>query len=177
MRGIPLFLRRNMESKRVASLERFVIVISKWSDRISQMAVLAMMLVSIANILARMFWRPIYGTFDYVSFFSVAVVALALSYCAVQKGHISVELVVARFPRRIQGVIGCFTNILSLGLFAVVIWQSMEFAERMIRTRQVTMTALLPFYPFIYIIAFGCFLLCLIILVELIKSLDKVLKG
>jgi len=141
------------------------------------MAVMAMMLVSVANILARMFWRPIYGTFDYVSFFSVIVVALALAYCAVQKGHISVELIVTRLPQRAQGVIGCFTNLLSLGLFSVVIWQSMVFAKRMIQTRQVTMTALLPFYPFIYVIAFGCFLLCLVILLELIKSLNKAVKG
>lgn len=166
-----------MESNKMASFERFVVKISKWSDRVSQMAVMGMMLVSIANILVRTFGRPIYGTFDYVSFLSVIVVALALANCAVQKGHISVELVVARLPRRIQGIIGCFTNILSLGLFAIVIWQCMIFAQRMIRTRQVTMTALLPFYPFIYLIAFGCFLLCLVILVELIKSLNKGMKG
>ncbi len=166
-----------MESDKMASFERFVVKISKWSDRISQMAVMAMMLVSIANILARVFGRPIYGTFDYVSFFSVIVVALALANCAVHRGHISVELIVARLPRRIQGIIGCFTNILSLGLFATVIWQCMVFAERMTRTRQVTMTALLPFYPFIYLIAFGCFLLCLVILVELIKSVNKGVKG
>ena len=166
-----------MGPNKIASFEKFVVLMSKLSDRISQVAVMGMMLVSIANILGRMFWRPIYGTFDYVSFFSVIVVALALAYCAAQKGHISVELFVARLPRRAQGIIGCFANILSLGMFAIVIWQCMAFAERMIRTRQVTMTALLPFYPFIYVIAFGCFLLCLVILVELVKSLDKVVKG
>lgn len=166
-----------MESSKIRSFERFVVIISQLSDRVSQMAVMAMMFVSIANILARMFWRPIYGTFDYVSFLSVIVVALALAHCALRKGHISVELIVARLPRRIQGIIGCFTNLLSLGLFAIVIWQCIVFAERMTRTRQVTMTALLPFYPFIYLIAFGCFLLCLVILVELIKSVNKGVKG
>lgn len=166
-----------MGSNKIASFEKLVVLISKWSDRISQMAVAAMMLVTIANILGRMVWRPIYGTFDYVSFFSVIVVAFALAYCAVQRGHISVELIVVRLPRRVQGIIGCFTNILSLGIFVIVIWQCMVFAERMIRTKQVTMTALLPFYPFIYIIALGCFFLCLVILVDLIKSLDKAVKG
>lgn len=165
-----------MESNKIASFEKSVVFLSKWSDRISQMGVMAMMLVTIANILGRMFWRPLYGTFDYVSFFSVTIVAFALAYCAVQKGHISVDLVMARLPRRAQGIIGCFTNILSLGIFIIVIWQCIVLAERMIRLRQVTMTALLPFYPFIYVIAFGCFLLCLVILVELIKSLDKVVK-
>lgn len=166
-----------MESNKIASFERFVTKISQWSDRIAQMAVMAMMLISIGNILARIFWRPIYGTFDYVSFFSVIVVSLALANGAVQRSHISVELVVARLPRRMQGMIGCFTNLLSLGLFAIVIWQCIVFAERMTKTRQVTMTAMLPFYPFIYLIAFGCFLLCLVILVELIKSVKKGVKG
>jgi TRAP-type C4-dicarboxylate transport system permease small subunit len=166
-----------MESNKIASFEKFVVLISKLSDGISQIAVMAMMLVTIANILGRLFWRPIYGTFDYVSFFSVILVAFALAYCAVQRGHISVELIVTRLPQRIQGIIGCFTNILSLGIFIIVIWQCVVFAERMIRAKQVTMTALLPFYPFIYVIALGCFLLCLVIIVDLIKSLDKAVKG
>ena len=166
-----------MGSSKSASFEKVVAFISTLGDRISQMAVMGMMLVSIANILGRIFWRPIYGTFDYVSFFSVIVVAMALASCAVQKGHISVELFMARLPRRTQGMVGCFTNILSLGFFAIVIWQCIVFAGRMIRTGQLTMTALLPFYPFIYIIAFGCFLLCLVILVEFFKSVDKAVKG
>ena len=152
-------------------------LITKISDRISQMAVMAMMLVTIGNILGRLVWRPIYGTFDYVSFFSVIIIALALAHCGMQKGHISVELITSRLPRRVQGIIGCLVNLLSMGFFIIVIWQCMVFAERMIRTKQVTMTALLPFYPFIYVIALGCFLFCLTILVELIKSLYKTVKG
>jgi TRAP-type C4-dicarboxylate transport system permease small subunit len=166
-----------MGANKIVSFENFVVLISKWSDRVSQMAVMAMMLVTIANVLGRMLWRPIYGTFDYVSFLSVILVALALAHCALRRGHISVELIVARLPRRAQGLIGCVTNILSLAIFAAVIWQCMVFAERMIRTGQVTMTALLPFYPFIYTIAFGCFLLTLVILVDLLKSLDKAVNG
>ncbi len=166
-----------MELSRISSFEKFVTLITKVSDRISQMAVMAMMLVTIGNILGRVVWRPIYGTFDYVSFFSVIVVALALAHCSVQKGHISVDLITSRLPRRVQGILGCLVDLLSMGFFVIVIWQCIVFAGRMIKTKQVTMTALLPFYPFIYVIALGCFLFCLTILVELIKSLHKTVKG
>jgi hypothetical protein len=44
------------------------------------------------------------------------------------------------------------------------------------RTGELAMTTLLPFYPYIYGIAFGCALLCLVILAQLIKSAVKAVK-
>jgi hypothetical protein len=45
------------------------------------------------------------------------------------------------------------------------------------RAGEVSMTALFPFYPYIYGIAFGCALLCLVILADLIQSAVKAVKG
>jgi len=45
------------------------------------------------------------------------------------------------------------------------------------RLGELSMTALLPFHPYIYGVAFGCILLCLVILVDLIKSMAKAAKG
>jgi hypothetical protein len=39
------------------------------------------------------------------------------------------------------------------------------------------MTSLFPFHPYIYAVAFGCGLLSLVILVDLIKSLVQAVKG
>jgi hypothetical protein len=51
------------------------------------------------------------------------------------------------------------------------------YADDMRRAGELSMTSLTPFYPYIYAIAFGCGLLCLVILVELIKSIAEVAKG
>ncbi|MBA7712701.1 hypothetical protein ES703_121688 [subsurface metagenome] len=156
--------------------ERVVYSLSRVSDRIAQGAVLAMLLLVVGNILLRIIWRPIGGTYDFVGFIAAVVVAFSIAYCAVQRGHIRVDLVVARFPERVQGIIDSITGILSLGLFLLAAWQCLVLGNDMRRLGEVSMSVYTPFYPYIYGIGFGCALLCLVVLVDLIKSLTKAVK-
>ena len=157
--------------------DRIVRWLSKFCDQIAQVGLFAMFLLIAINILLRKLWKPIFGTYDYACFLSAIVVAFAMAHCAVQKGHTQVDLFVARFSQRAQGVIGSITGILSLGLFSLITWQCIALANDIRRAGEVSMTSLLPFYPYIYAVAFGCALLSLVILVDFIKSLVKAVKG
>jgi len=156
---------------------RIVSLLTKFCDRIAQAGVFAMLLIIFSNILGRKIWKPIYGTYDYVGFIGAILVAFAIPFCALEKGHIEVELLVERFSKRVQGIVGSITGFLSLGIFSLVTWQCVVFANDMRRTGELSMTMQTPFYPYIYAIAFGCGLLCLVILVDIIKSLVKAVKG
>lgn len=156
---------------------RIVNSLTKFCDRIAQAAVVAMLLLIVVNILGRKLWKPIYGTFDFVSFINTILVAFSIPYCALKKGHTQVDLVVERFSERVQGFIGGITGILGLGIFSLVTWQCVVFAIDMKRSGELSMTALVPFYPYVYGIAFGCALLGLVILADLIKSAVKVVRG
>jgi hypothetical protein len=57
-----------------------------------------------------------------------------------------------------------------------VTWQCVVYAIDMKRAGELSMTTLLPFYPYVYGIAFGCGLLCLVILTHLIESVAKTVK-
>ncbi len=161
----------------MAFIERLVHWVSEFCDRIAQVAVIAMMLLVVGNILGRLVWKPIYGTFDFVGFLGAILVALALAYCALKKGHIAVELIMMRLPERVQGIIGILTHMLSLGIFVLITWQCIVLGNDMRRSGELSMTALVPFYPYLYAIAFGCGLLCIVILIDIIKSLVKAVKG
>jgi TRAP-type C4-dicarboxylate transport system permease small subunit len=161
----------------MALIERMVHLLSRFCDRIAQVAVVAMMLLVVGNILGRKLWKPIYGTFDFVGFLGAILVAFALAYCALKKGHIEVELVMARLPERAQGIIGSITHMLSLAIFSLITWQCIVLGDDMRRSGELSMTALVPSYPYIYAVAFGCALLCVVILVDIIKSLVQAVKG
>jgi TRAP-type C4-dicarboxylate transport system permease small subunit len=161
----------------MAFFERVIRLLSKFCDQIAQAGVFAMFLLIFGNILLRQVWKPIYGTYDYICFIAASVVAFALANCAVHRGHTQVELLVQYFPQRAQGIIGSITGILSLGIFSLITWQCIALANDMRRAGELSMTSLVPFYPYIYAIAFGCALLCLVILVDLIQSLVKAVKG
>ena len=157
-------------------LERIVHLVCKYFDWVARVGVVAMMLIVVANIVLRAAGKPILGTYDFVSFIGATLVAFAIAYCAVQKGHIEVELVVSRFPERARETINCITSFFSFVIFSIVTWQCVALGNDMWRHGELSMTALLPFYPYLYGVAFGFILLCLVILVNFIKSLAKVVK-
>ena len=133
----------------MAIFEHIVRIVSKSSDRVAQAGVVVMMLLVVANILLRMVWKPIVGTFDYVQFIGATLVAFAVAYCAFEGGHISVEMVVARFPKRVQGIIGSFTSILSLGIFGIIAWQCLIFAGDAWRVGETSMGTEVPIFPYV----------------------------
>jgi len=161
----------------VTFFERMVSSLAQICDRIAQVAVVAMLFLVVGNILLRIVWKPILGTYDIAGFIGAILIGFAIAYCALEKGQIQVELLVARLPERAQGIIGSITGILSLGIFSLVTWQCIVLANDMRRVGEVSMSAHISFYPYIYGIAFGCGLLCVVILIDLIKSLVKVIKG
>jgi TRAP-type C4-dicarboxylate transport system permease small subunit len=153
--------------------ERVIHSISRVCDRIAQCAVVAMMLIIVGNVVLRIFWRPIYGTYDVVMLLGSITVAFALGYCAVRRGHIAVEIVMDRFPQRVQAIIDSITGILSVGIFAIVAWQCWVYGTDMWECGEVTMSVYIPVHPFIYGVGFGCAVLCAVALVDLIKAVSK----
>ncbi len=160
---------------KVASFELVVHAISRVSNRISQFAVTAMMIVVVGNILLRILWRPIYGTYDVVMLLMTPI-AFALGYCAVQRGHISVELIVTLLPNRVQAMIDSLTGVLSVGIFAIVAWQVWLFGTDMWNRGEVTLSVHIPVFPFIYGVSVGCAVLSLVVLVDFIKAVEKLVR-
>lgn len=137
---------------------------------------MAMMLMLSGNILLRFFGKPILGAYDWTGLIGTILIALALGYCGIQRGHVRVDFIVIRFPQRVQAVVDSITGILSLGLFALASWQSVVLGNEMWRKSEVSMTVQTPFHPFVYTIAFGCALLWMAIFIDTVKSLVKAVR-
>lgn len=157
-------------------LENFTRSLCRWCDRIAQGAVVAMMLLVGGSIVVRAFGKSVLGAYDWTGLIGTLLIAFALGYCGVEKRHVRVEFVLARFPQRIQAIGDSLTGILSLGFFALAVWQSVAMGNEMRLKGDVSMTVQTAFYPFVYAIAFGCALLWLVILIDTIKSLQKVVE-
>jgi TRAP-type C4-dicarboxylate transport system permease small subunit len=159
--------------------EQLVRRLSRSINRVSEVAVVGLMVIIVLNVVLRKLGLPTawLQAFDIVGLLGLIVIAFSLAHTAMQKGHISIEVLVTRFPQRVQGIIGTITGILSLGIFSVITWQCVELANRYRESNQTTMTAEIPIHPFLYMMAFCTAVLCLAIIVDLIKSARKGLKG
>lgn len=137
-------------------------------------AIIAMMMLTCADVVLRFFRRPIPGTYELVCFLGAVSVAFAMAHTTIEKGHVSVSFVVDLFPKKIQDIIECLTSSFGLSLFAFITWQSMIYANDLRLHNEVSLTLKLPFYPFVYGIGFSAAIVCLILLCDLINRLMKI---
>ncbi|MBU1161741.1 MAG: TRAP transporter small permease [Proteobacteria bacterium] len=139
-------------------------------------AIVAMMLLTCADVVLRYFRRPIPGTYELVCFLGAVAVSFAMAHTSIEKGHVSVSFIVSLFPSRLQRLIECMTSCFGLFFFALIAWQSIVYANDLHASREVSLTLELPFYPFVYGIAFSATVVCLILLSDLIKNALKILE-
>jgi TRAP-type C4-dicarboxylate transport system permease small subunit len=156
--------------------ERFAGLISKYADYIARIGVVAMMVIVVANVILRLVWKSITGTYDYVSIICALLVGLAISFCAYIRGHIEVEILMERLPKRVQIVVSSIVTLASTGFFAIVAWQLIVLGNEMNLKGETTMTAYLPLHPYMYVIAAGCILMAIIILAQFLKKFQRKVK-
>src|SRR5512133_2890247 len=138
-------------------------------------AVVAMMLLSTADVVLRLFGKPIPGTYELVGFLGTVVVSFALAFTSMEKGHIAVEILVEKLPQRAQLAIEAFCNLIGALLFGVIAYQAVLYAVDIKKSGEVSLTLQMPPYPFIFGIAAGCALLCLLLVADFLKSLRRTL--
>ena len=140
---------------------------------IGVVCLLAVMLAFVGNIIFRAFGKPILGTYEVVKFFMVPVIAYAIGYTALMRGHVVIEVVIARFPKRARTIFAAITTLFSLAIWTLMVWKSTEFAVIKWARGETTEQLELPIPLFRMIWAVGLLVLVLVLCVEL----ARVLKG
>ena len=150
--------------------------LSYWFNWIAGGGLVIMMLLTCADVVMRSAGRPIPGTFEVVGFLGVIVAAFAIAYTQQAKGHVAIDYLVALLPRRIQGVARSFAYLVSAGLFALLVWQSIVFARDLQVSGEVSPTEKIPFAPFVYGLAAACFAASIVLFMDFLKSLAEAVR-
>ena len=153
-------------------------LLEKFSQRVNKLGIVtagvflaAMTAITCGNIIARIVWVPIRGTFELMGFFGALVTAFALGYTQIHKAHISVDILVNRFPKKVQRILNVFNCFICSAFFGIAGWQISKLANTMRVTGEVTETLRIIYYPFTYGAALGCFLLALVLVAELVHEI------
>ena len=160
----------------IEPLDKAVTWASKKLDVVAGIALVAMMALIFGNVLCRAAYRPIMGTYEVTAFLASVTISFALANCAVNKGHIALTLFIDRMPPRGRAVFDTIVSIIGTSLFLVLAWQVSKYATHMKGTGEVSLTMEIPFYPFIFGVAFGLFMLAMVSLVTFFKSLVRITK-
>lgn len=151
-------------------LERWLARAAEAFNWVSAAAVVVMMTLTCLDIILRIFRHPIPGTYEMVGFLGAVFAAFALGYTSIHRGHIAVDFLVQKLPRRAQSLVdGANAAICSI-FFGFVAWQCLVYAGDMKAYGEVSMTLQMPVYPVVYGLAAGCFLLTLVLAVQALKN-------
>jgi len=158
----------------IERLDRLAQVFSRWVSWVAGLGVVAMLGLTVADVIGiKAFKSPVPGAIELVAFLGIIITAFSIAYTQQQKAHIQVEFFVLRLPPRWRAGVAAFTSLLGLILFVLLCWQSFEYGTSLLVAGEVSMTSRIPVYPFVYAIAFCCIPVCLVLLVECLKSIQK----
>ena len=131
----------------------------------------AMVLLTCGNILLRIVWVPIPGTFELMGFFGAVTAAFALGYTQLRRGHIAVDVLIGRFSRGTRRALDAVNSLVCMIFFAVVAWQIGLKATVLMRSGEVTETLRVAYHPFTYGVAVGCGALALVFFADLVRAI------
>ena len=134
-------------------------------------------LLIVADIILRyVFNRPIAYTVEVVEVALSIIVFFGIIICTAQRGHVNMDILLTRFPRRVQGAVNSFLYLLSAGLFGLIAWRCVIYAMQLQDMGRVSIMLRLPSYPFVLVIAFCSFLTSLLFLSQFIRFVDVALR-
>ena len=138
----------------------------------------AMMLLTVSDVVLRYFLKkPILGATEITESMMACLAFLALAWCAAERSHLKVDLVVARFSPRVQAAMDSLTLLAGLAVVAVMAWRSLVEGLAVRQLNIVSSLIRIPAYPFYFVIALGAAMLSLVIAAQLIQNLSRAVKG
>ena len=86
--------------------------VSKFLNSISSVALVSIMVLTVADVILRIFKRPITGTYEIVGLLGAVVIGFGIPITSWIRGHIFVDFLTQRFPQGRRDVVNIFTRLL-----------------------------------------------------------------
>jgi TRAP-type C4-dicarboxylate transport system permease small subunit len=137
---------------------------------IASFTVIAMMLLTCIDVILRFLRCPIPGVYETVGLLGAIFVSFSLANTSMTKSHIAVDFLVRKLSQKIQDMIYCIHTLIATVLFGLIAWQSIWYALELKANNEVSPTLQISTYPFVFGLAIGCFMLCLVLSTQFIDS-------
>lgn len=131
-----------------------------------------MMMLTVADVVLRyVFDRPLMGSMELTEYLMVCVGTLGLAWCALEGAHIKVEIIVSKFPQRLQKFVDSFNYILLVGVSGLIASQTFMRAGTVRKLGVASAMLDVPQYPFVLVSSFSYLLLFLTSIMLLIHTI------
>ncbi len=134
---------------------------------IAYLGLAAIVLVVFVDVSGRKFLnRPLTGSNELTELIMLSFGGFAIMYTAVKRGHIAVDLLLTRFPRRIQILTQIIASLLGFGTWALLANRVLMYGLEDLKQSTTTVLLGIRTWPFLLALALAAFMTCLTLLIE-----------
>lgn len=156
-----------------------------WLDRLVRaLALLAgavlvlMVLLTVADVVMRyVFSAPIFGAQDLAELGLLVVVFLGMAHCGRSGGHIAIDIVSERLPRRVRQPVAAAMAAIGAAALLLLAWRSVIAGQRAADFGVGSNLLGIPLAPFHGVIAFGAALYAMVLMAEAVRTLGGQRTG
>lgn len=132
-------------------MERFFAItkaLSTFFIWISGLALVCILFFTVADVIFRVFYRPITGVYDLTGLLGGVVIGLGLPLSIYKKVHVYMGFLVDSASSALKKILTTINTFCGIFLFSMFGWNLILFGIRQHKVGEVSGTLLLPFYPF-----------------------------
>jgi len=151
--------------------------LSSWFEWVGLLAMGAMCLTTLIDVIgSKGFQRPLPGSTELTGVLQVVAIAGGLAFSKIDGRHIRVDFLLDWLPNRGEAALDIFSSILGLGFFVIAGWMTFQYGLSIHSNNTETLLLKIRLSPFAFWISLCCIPMCLVIVMDLISSIDRMLR-
>ena len=129
-----------------------------------------MMMLTVSDVVLRIFWKPILGTYEMVALAGALVIGFAIPKTSLYDAHVYVDFVVTGRSPKVQKTFRIITKFLGFVLFALLAINLILKGGELYRAQEVSLTLHVPLFPFAYAMGLCSVVECVVLLLQMVEG-------
>ena len=138
----------------------------------SGIAVIALTGIAAANMLLRIIYVPINGSYELIGFFGAVATGFAFGYTQMRKDQIIVTIFTDKFSKKTNKFLDILNYLVNTVFFIIVAREVLKWGIKIGKTGEVSETLKIIYHPFIYCLFLGFAMLSFCLFVDLLRVLS-----
>jgi TRAP-type transport system small permease protein len=147
-----------------------------WMYIVAGAIVMLMMMLTVTDVVGRYFFgMPIKGSYELISFLGATVFGLIIAKTSLDRGHVSVDILIEGRSEAVKNVLFVLTRIPGIALFAGLTWFLVLKGFAFYKGNQVSSILEIPFFYLVWVLACCCLMECLVLVGHVLETFED--KG
>ena len=158
-------------------LEKVTYMVNNVTHKVSSLILFLLMFLTTADVVGRYFFnKPITGTYELTGLALAVLIFFSLGMAQIKKDHIEIDFLTNKMPIKVQAGLSAITSFILFILVTLMSWQLFEFTKRIWLGNETSGDLGIPLFIFVALTGIGAILFALTFLVDMLRSVLRVVK-